>query len=162
MAALQKEQWKAAISEMYRVLVPGGWVQLFEGKYRFTSPLEAIEQHKTFAISLKVARDVRHIVIDIVYHLQSWLEEAGFINVKIEKRGLPLGSWAGEHGAANLKFTMAFMDSIKILVLKEGGLGLVSSEEEYDSLVDNVTKLCDKTPETYFEYWVFVAQKPAA
>ncbi|KAF5350041.1 hypothetical protein D9756_009186 [Leucocoprinus leucothites] len=34
MAALQAPQWHSALSEMYRVLAPGGWIQLFEGHHR--------------------------------------------------------------------------------------------------------------------------------
>lgn len=162
MAALQEEQWKAAISEMYRVVVPGGWIQLFEANHNFVSPSEAIREHKALLFRNKLSFEVRHIVIDIVHHLQTWLEQAGFVNVKIEKRGLPLGSWAGELGVSSSKSTLAFFHGIKGPVLQEGGFGMASSEEEYNAIIDDLTKLCEETPETYFEYWVFVAQKPDA
>lgn len=110
----------------------------------------------------KLCLDVRNVVVDITDHLPAWLEQAGFVNIKIEKRGLPMGSWAGEHGILSWKATMAFFNGIKEPVLAEGGLGVVESEEEYDAVVADLAKLCEETPETYFEYWSFVAQKPAA
>lgn len=103
----------------------------------------------------------RQVVIDTVAHVETWLKEAGFVNVKlVEKRGLPLGSWAGEIGIAGSKGTMGFFRNLKEPIMREGGLGMVKSGEEYDSAVDELTKLCEETPESFHECWLFVAQKP--
>jgi hypothetical protein len=158
--ALQAEQWKAAVSEMYRVLAPGGWVQLFEPNRWFISPLAAITHHQIINIRDKLSEDKRHIVIDIVDCLPDWLEEAGFVNPTIQKRDMPLGSWAGERGTSSMKVTIGSFEGMKALVMKEGGLGLVSSEEEYDAILADITQLCENTPGTYLQYCAFTAQKP--
>lgn len=160
--ALQAEQWKVAVSEMYRVLAPGGWVQLFEPKELFFSPLAAITYHKIMAVRDKLLLDVRHIVLDVVDRLQNWLEEAGFVNVAIQKREMPLGSWAGEQGDLSRDVTIGSLEGIKLLVMKEGGFGLVSSEEEYEAMLADFTQLCEDTPGTYLQYWIFTAQKPVS
>jgi hypothetical protein len=57
---------------------------------------------------------------------------------------------------------MGFFSALKEPIMKEGGFGLVSSGEEYDAFVDDLGKRCEATPETYIEFWVFIAQKPVA
>jgi hypothetical protein len=158
--ALQAPQWKAALSEMYRTLIPGGYVQLFELAQAVKSPSKEVRDHKAWMIRDKFCHEVRHVVMDITDHLQSWLEQCGFINVTMVKRELPMGSWGGEHGTRGLKALMDFFPAIRGPVLQEGGLGLVSSGEEYDALVDDLTKRCESTPESYVEYYLFIAQKP--
>ncbi|KAF9446059.1 S-adenosyl-L-methionine-dependent methyltransferase [Macrolepiota fuliginosa MF-IS2] len=161
--ALSPSQWQTALSEMFRTLAPGGWVQLFELHYMLVSPSEALRKHKVFAMRNKLCYEVRHVVMDIVDHLPSWLEQAGFVNLRIEKRYLPLGSWAGEYGTLGLEASATnFYRAIKAPVMAEGGFGLVKNGEEYDAAVDDFVRLCDETPETYREYWAFIAQKPVA
>lgn len=160
MFALHSDQWKTALSEMYRTLTPGGWVQLFEPSHIFDTPSDAINSNKAVLLRNNLC-SVRGVVYDIVDHLSDWLEQAGFVNVKFEKRGLPMGSWAGELGTKALHSTMGIFPAMKDQVMKEGGLGFVKTGEEYDALVADWMKLLDETPETYFQYWVFVAQKPA-
>jgi hypothetical protein len=160
--ALQTPQWKVALSEMYRALIPGGYVQLFEICQLPESPSKEIREHKVFAIRDKLSHEVRHVTMNITDYLQTWLEECGFINVTVHKRGLPMGSWAGEHGAKSLKSCMDFFSALKEPIMQEGGLGFVSSGEEYDALVDDLTKSCEATPESYMDYRVFIAQKPVA
>ncbi|KXN86475.1 hypothetical protein AN958_10009 [Leucoagaricus sp. SymC.cos] len=142
MVALQSSQWHSALSEMYRVLKPGGWIQLFEPNHHFISPLPEIVNHRALQLRNKLSLEIRHVTLDIVDHLPEWLARYGFINLKIEKKGLPMGSWAEP-------------------VMEEGkGFGLVKSGEEYDQVIEEFEKLCEETPGTYFEYWVFTAQKP--
>lgn len=72
-----------------------------------------------------------------------------------------MGPWAGEHGARSLKTALNFFTAIKSPVMQEGGLGLVSSGEEYDTVVEDFVRLCEATPDTYLPYCAFIAQKPA-
>ncbi|KAF7775874.1 hypothetical protein Agabi119p4_4267 [Agaricus bisporus var. burnettii] len=160
MAALQAYQWKTAISEMYRVLEPGGWVQLFEPKDWFVTPCEAITHHKIRRTRDKLIADLRHVTVNVIEYLQNWLKEAGFVNLTAQKREMPTGSWAGERGTLSMNATLGAFEAMKPLVIKEGGFGIVSTEEEYDAVLADLRRLCDDTPDTYFQYWVFTAQKP--
>ncbi|EKM76369.1 hypothetical protein AGABI1DRAFT_131453 [Agaricus bisporus var. burnettii JB137-S8] len=68
-AGLNFEQWNAALSEIHRVLVPGGWIQLIEPHWILQSPSEVIQKHKAF----KMKNDLcfkRQIVIDAVSVLE--------------------------------------------------------------------------------------------
>lgn len=116
-------------------------------------------KHKAVKIRDKLL-NVRHVVVDIVDHLPGWLEKAGFVDLKIQKRGLPMGSWAGEVGKKGFRSTMDVWRAIKELVMKENGLGFVETGEEYEDVVDDFERRMEETPESYLEYWVFTAQKP--
>lgn len=158
--ALQAHQWKAALSEMYRVLTPGGWVQLFEPQHALHTPCEAIIHHKAVQICDALCRGVSNIAIDAIDHLETWLEEAGFVNIKIEKRGLPMGAWGGDLGKRGLRSTVNAYRAIGEHVVKAGGLGFVKTGRDYDTIVDDFERLCEETPESYLQFWIFVAQKP--
>ncbi|XP_006456496.1 hypothetical protein AGABI2DRAFT_188421 [Agaricus bisporus var. bisporus H97] len=159
-AGLNAEQWDAALSEIHRVLVPGGWIQLIEPHWILQSPSEAIQKHKAF----KMKNDLcfkRQIVIDAVSVLERWLINAGFVNVKVvEKRGLPLGSWGGEIGIGGMNIISQFLRSLKEPIIREGGFGMVETGEECEAAVDELAELCETTPATFYEYWLIVAQKP--
>lgn len=159
-AGLQAYQWKEALSEMYRVLTPGGWVQLFEPDHIFCTHSEAIIHHKAVKIRDALCHDVCHTVFDIVDHLVKWLTDAGFVNVKIEKRGLPMGAWGGELRKRGLRSTIGAHHIIGEHVLAAGGLGFVKTRKDYDAIINDFERLFEGTPESYWRLWVFVAQKP--
>ncbi|XP_006459612.1 hypothetical protein AGABI2DRAFT_191521 [Agaricus bisporus var. bisporus H97] len=160
LAALQLPEWKIAVNSMYRSLVPGGYVQLFEPIADFISPSEEIRNHKAWAIRANLVAGIRNIDLNVIQRIPAWLEEAGFVDVQIEKRGLPLGSWGGDLGKWGLEASMGFWPAMKDAFMKVDKSGLVANEEEYDEVVKDLRKKCDETPDTYFEYWVFVARKP--
>ncbi|KAF7760748.1 hypothetical protein Agabi119p4_10157 [Agaricus bisporus var. burnettii] len=125
------------------VSFPGGWIQLIEPHWILQSPSEAIQKHKAF----KMKNDLcfkRQIVIDAV----------------VEKRGLPLGSWGGEIGIGGMNIISQFLRSLKESIIREGGFGMVETGEECEAAVDELAELCETTPATFYEYWLFVAQKP--
>jgi hypothetical protein len=50
-----------------------------------------------------------------------------------------------------------FLRGMKQPMILEGGFG---SEDEYDAAVEDLMQLCEATPATFYELWIFVAQKP--
>ncbi|KAF7770718.1 hypothetical protein Agabi119p4_6692 [Agaricus bisporus var. burnettii] len=158
--SLQEHHWKKGLSEMYRVLIPGGWVQLQEPNWTLTSPSQMIRDHTAYALKNELCRN-RVTVWDIVKHLESWLEQAGFVNVElVEKIRLPLGSWGGERGRFGLKNLLELFRGFKKPIMDEDGLGLVNDEEAFDAMLDDLKAQCEATPGTYYEYSVFIGQKP--
>lgn len=160
LGALQAPQWKAALAEIHRVLVPGGWAQIIESDRYYFSPSNAIKNHKELQIRQRLFSETRGLVFDIIDRLPEWLDEAGLVNLKIERRRLPIGSWAGETGALALCNIKKFWGAMKEVVMKEGGLGIVQNEDEFDATINDLLTLCEETPETYMEYLLFVVQKP--
>ncbi|OBZ69445.1 hypothetical protein A0H81_10641 [Grifola frondosa] len=85
-AALQAHEWVEACSEIYRVLTPGGWVQLGE----VGSPKAGVvtEKHLSLLHTLLTAKG---LLRDIAIHLPKMLETAGFVGVSVEERKVTLG-----------------------------------------------------------------------
>ncbi len=138
--ALTGPQWEVALQELHRVIVPGGWVQLVEAK--------AISGHMgpfSTNISNLCSAFLAHkgLLFDIANRLPDMLTQAGFVNVSSETRALPLGQWAGQDGIGFRDDVTTVLSAIRGPLFEAGGLGLVSSEQEYDYLIACVRKEWD-------------------
>ncbi|KAF7363551.1 S-adenosyl-L-methionine-dependent methyltransferase [Mycena sanguinolenta] len=160
--ALQVHQWSQAIHEIFRVLRPGGWVQLTEvafwpeGKYPRRPCME-----KLVAIFRRVT-EARNLNADCAYDIPKILEEAGFVDIQSEARMQCMGKWAGDIGVANAKNSIGVLGGIKTPVLEAGGFGYVTSEAEYDELLDGLAKEWDEIPGIEWEIIITWARKPSA
>jgi ubiquinone/menaquinone biosynthesis C-methylase UbiE len=94
---LTLQDWQAAFKEMYRVIVPGGWVNLLEAQMDLTkfkwTPGPATVQLFTVVRTLLLAKGM---IPDLPQHLPALLEEAGFINIHVEEREF---TFYGQEGA---------------------------------------------------------------
>ncbi|KAF9011508.1 hypothetical protein BDZ89DRAFT_1104406 [Hymenopellis radicata] len=141
MAALGEEQWKIALHEVHRVLVPGGYVQFVEGS-RLDNMGPASEAcHKVFS-KLLGARNLNSNIAEL---LPAMLRDAGFRNVWSETRSFPLGKWGGEDGLIHADLIIRAFSALRGPVLS---LGLVANEAEYDALLEPVRKEWDEFPGT--------------
>ncbi|KAJ7272068.1 S-adenosyl-L-methionine-dependent methyltransferase [Mycena haematopus] len=158
--ALQVPQWPQAIQEIFRVLRPGGWVQLaestpwHEGKYPGKPCME-----KLTAMYRRVA-EARNLYVDCAYDIPKMLEAAGFVDIQSESRAQLMGKWAGEIGVAFAKNHVAVLRGIKTPVLEAGGFGYVTSEAEYDQIADGLAKEWDEIPGTDKDFIITWARKP--
>ena len=155
MAALTTTMWKSAISEIFRTLQPGGWVELYEmGKLPEVGPYST----KMEGIR-KALWNHKELMYDHEDELPVILAEVGFTQIQVDHRVLPMGHSAGQYGADGNKDLTDTMYSMKTPVLKAGGLGFVSNEEEFDEVVA-------KASEEWYENnalqdtFTFTARKP--
>jgi hypothetical protein len=159
-AALQIREWPVALSEIYRVLRPGGWVQItksiawMEGENPDRPCME-----KLITISRCLAKS-RNIYADCARDIPKMLSEAGFVGIQSESRALPLGKWAGETGVDNRVIIAGAFRGTKTPILQAGGYGYVSSEEEYDGLLEGLEREWDEIPGTHVKFVTFCAKKP--
>ncbi|KAK0236464.1 S-adenosyl-L-methionine-dependent methyltransferase [Armillaria nabsnona] len=139
-AALTESQWGAALSEIYRVLAPGGWVQIIEGSTISTHMGPCSER-----IGNILDRMFSHngLLIDVAKRLPGMLAREGFINVHGETRAVPLGAWAGTDGLEHRDDLVSVYSAMRGPIFKADGFGLVSSEREYDDLLDGLAKEWD-------------------
>lgn len=159
--ALTADQWKSALSEAYRVLVPGGWIQLLE-----TGPeIKACSgpNMKRIVDSQHKVYSMRGLVPNIQHILGELLSEAGFINVThTQDVGLPkpdaqdVEEEEREHRATALSFLAA---------AKQGLLttGNFESEEDFDRVLEGMEKEWASWPSSKgcLRHWSFAcAQKP--
>lgn len=96
LAALRKVEWPIAISEMYRVTSPGGWIQLCEtGSWR-AGPFTA-----RFQSLMRTLLDSKGLFMDCYKAMPLMLRNAGFVDVRVEVIQLSL---CGAEGSDDRKF----------------------------------------------------------
>lgn len=93
---------------------------------------------------------------DAVYHLKGWLEEAGFVNVDTQMRRLPMCHREGK----DTFHSYVVHAALKTPVMKSGGFGLVSSDEEYDQLALTTQEELWNTENAAVQNFMIYAQKP--
>lgn len=155
LSALRHRDWPNAMKELYRVVAPGGWVQLCEASDWQSGPVN--ERLITLRAALDNHRDLFR---DCAKEFPKMLQEAGFANIKSIDRSAPLGKWAGQHGEDARDNLSSLYRSMKIPVLDAGGFSIINSEEEYDSLIDEAMKEFDETIGSQIHYITCWAQKP--
>ncbi|KAJ7137667.1 S-adenosyl-L-methionine-dependent methyltransferase [Mycena epipterygia] len=160
--ALEVPQWPTALHEIYRVVRPGGWVQLaestgwVEGKYPGKPCME-----KLIAMYRRLT-DSRNLYIDCALGMPAMLKEAGFVDIQSESRMQCMGKWAGDIGVTNRVNHVGIFRGIKTPILEAGGYGYVTSEAEYDELLEGLEREWDEVPGTEKEFIIFWARKPVA
>lgn len=170
-AALTAEQWKSALRESYRVLVPGGWIQLLE-----TGPETKScsgPNMKRIVDSLIILYGMRGLVPDIQHSIGQLLSEAGFINVQTQTVGLPRPAPVQQQDADSNSMECAAADErdhrktglAYIAAAKRGLLttGNFESEEEFDKVLEGMEKEWAAWPSARgcLRHWSFTyAQKP--
>lgn len=155
-AALRAEEWKQAIVEMYRALTPGGWVQLGEVGLWEAGPVTT--KHMAVVDALFLARG---LVVDCAVQIPDLLRDAGFDNIRIEVKDVPIGSCNGELAAGFGNNLISVLRGMKTPILNAGGFGMVKSEAELDALLEAVKEEWDRTPSAKHRWFTFCAQKPA-
>ncbi|RPD53166.1 S-adenosyl-L-methionine-dependent methyltransferase [Lentinus tigrinus ALCF2SS1-7] len=155
--ALKEPEWPRALSEIHRVISPGGWVQLGELSDWKAGPVTA--RFRTIFETLFKSKGLK---VDCAERLPDMLRDAGFVDVHEEVKSLPLGAWAGQDGLDARNVWIGTARVFKGAVLKEGGLGLVSGEDEMDELIREMEKEWDSTHGAFIQYHVMWGQKPSA
>ncbi|KAI8976933.1 S-adenosyl-L-methionine-dependent methyltransferase [Pilobolus umbonatus] len=87
-AGLTKTNYQNALKEAFRVTKPGGYIELGEphiGAYENSGPYMTSMQGRLGAMVAS-----RGMVPDLVDHLTEYLEEAGFVNIVLDKRYIPI------------------------------------------------------------------------
>ncbi|KAF5322653.1 hypothetical protein D9619_001283 [Psilocybe cf. subviscida] len=159
-AALQYNQWETVIASIYRITAPGGWVQFLEPNAsahmercgpvsnKFMEMLDRLE--KAVGLDFKCA-----------LRLSSLLKHAGFVNVHTERRVMELGEWDGELGKKYAENEISIFRGFKTPVLNQGGLGIVTNEQEFDKFMDDMEEEWNSKPSLAIGWYYTTGQKVA-
>lgn len=155
-AGLREYEWPQAINELYRVTRPGGWIQVFEPDVWTSGPVMS----KFTELLFKLGDDQGTMWRDIGQRMPYFLESSGFVNIRHNPRATVCGAWAGEHGIAGKENMLGIVRGLKVPMLKAGGYGIVTSEAEFDVMVEELGKEFDAMPGSQVVFTMYTAQKP--
>ncbi|KAJ3860468.1 hypothetical protein EV359DRAFT_85288 [Lentinula novae-zelandiae] len=161
--AMNDSLWKKVVKELYRVLQPGGWIELLE--------VEAQELHfdvgpqsKKLVSLIKAMYGAKGIIGNLGTYLPSILTQAGFTQIGFEIRDVPIGQSLAEGNERKIfirsKYWQNLWKAMKEPVLKGGGYGLVKTGEEYDELLQGCGGEWDNSDKAHTTYYAIFAQKP--
>jgi hypothetical protein len=149
LGALLKDEWASAMNEIYRVLAPGGWIQLCEWNSWKAGP--AVERHR---LALQALCDSMGYIFEPCKEIPSMLHLSGFTDIHTVEKYTTLAGGEGSQHRSNL---MGVFRGLKPQVVSRGGLG---SDEEFESLMAAVDDEMENTPDSETSYTIFYAQKP--
>ncbi|KIK66223.1 hypothetical protein GYMLUDRAFT_239209 [Collybiopsis luxurians FD-317 M1] len=156
-AAMNDARWRKAISELFRVLLPGGWVELVETEAKdFRFAVGPYSEKLTSLIKSMYAE--KGVIGNLGAYLPPLMEEAGFVNVRCEARHLPIGE-SVENGYLSEEWRDLWK-GMKQPFLEGGGYGYVETEEEIDEMLERSTLEWNNLNEASCTFYTILARKP--
>ncbi|KAF9002341.1 hypothetical protein BDQ17DRAFT_1243432 [Cyathus striatus] len=149
--ALKRTEWPVALSELYRVTKPNGWIQLLEATH-----WEGGQATNQMADLVRKLCGSRGIDVDVPLSLEDLVKDAGFRNVHATEYKMVLGKSAGGIGAQHREFMMDLWNGLKDILLLTG---LVSSEEDLSALLNKAEKEMEETYGACLPFFVLYGQK---
>ncbi|KAJ3966959.1 hypothetical protein EV361DRAFT_953637 [Lentinula raphanica] len=163
--AMNSSLWRSAVSELFRVIKPGGWLELFEMEAQNLPSWSVGPNSARLATLIQALLGAKGIIGDLSVYLPGILGKAGFVNVKCEPRCVSIGGEAttGDRASArgySSELWRGIWRGTKGPVIESRGYGVVETVEEYDALVE--ASVCEwrASKETYMTYYIILAQKP--
>jgi len=154
--ALTKTEWEEVISEIYRVLKPGGYAQFVEiDSNWYSGPKTAA--HVEF---LSTFLEAKGLDLQCCEHIPGWMTAAGFVDVRTEEITVKIGKWAGRIGEEARDASIGALRGMVGPVMKAGGIGYVASAEEFDTKIDAVAEEWDRTEGSHRKLKAFYGMKP--
>jgi len=136
LAAFNRKEWSQNLAELYRVLMPGGWVQLVEMRTAYegsTGP--AMDATTNWSTAVRSRQGTFAACAD---YLAEMVAEAGFIDIGEEKSGPYHGKPGGEDGAILADVRLWTLRGFKTTALRDGGVAGIISEKAVDEMLDSL------------------------
>ncbi|KAJ4465077.1 hypothetical protein J3R30DRAFT_2951639 [Lentinula aciculospora] len=185
--AMNDTLWRSAVAEIFRVLKPGGWVELLEIDFKLLR--WGVGPHSKRLAGL--IRDMcagRGVIVDLNVYLPALLKGAGFLEVQCLPRRVQIGgekvdqsvsrsdSVEGDLDRAGLEnggsdeavlkngySTEEWRDlclGFKGPIMQGGGYDVVKTGEEYDSLLESSSLEWKNSKEAETSFYAILARKP--
>ncbi|KAI9300648.1 hypothetical protein BJ944DRAFT_272705 [Cunninghamella echinulata] len=151
-AAWRKDEWAFILKEIYRVLKPGGYVQLVESDFTVSQKNSMVE---LFNKTLYTTMSERGHDPWIIQHLEDLLPGSGF---KIEERVIKMVNY-GEKGNPISQEMMWNWKSAMKAMKPMLAYRLLRNTDDYDRFIDKYIHECE-TDGLYIRIGAFAARKP--
>ncbi|KIK61352.1 hypothetical protein GYMLUDRAFT_42936 [Collybiopsis luxurians FD-317 M1] len=160
LAAMNETRWRQTITEIFRVLASGGWVELVETEAKHCHFDAGPSSTKLQLIQFGLYND-KGLRGDTGAYLPPLLEEIGFVDVRCEVRHSPIGQSGEKHiGFSGDEWGQVWR-GLKRSIVEAGGYGFVKSSEEYEQLVDESVAEWDTNPDKVYNiYYTILGRKP--
>lgn len=157
--ALLSSEWLGAVSEIYRVLKPGGAVQFVELDPSSPKGAGLVATEKSEVVQ---SRLIRHYGLrqDCVFLLLALLREAGFVEIRVHNNIIPMGRKWGKLGEMGARAFLGAKRNTTGAIMAAGGLGVVRTAEEWMKLVDEVAREWETVEGVRYMAHVICARKP--
>ncbi|KAL5501106.1 hypothetical protein ACEPAH_9493 [Sanghuangporus vaninii] len=160
--AFTAEQWKIALSGYFRVLKPGGVLQLIEAglfeSLHDSDSLPATKLANEFCIAMIDRRGL--LGQQRIHQLPTFVKEAGFSDIRNNDYKAPVGRQWGEIGTSAAQIWISAIRSYGAACLAEGGLGVCNSQDDVDGVIDQVAREWDDNPGVFVQMHTITARKP--
>ncbi|KIK57591.1 hypothetical protein GYMLUDRAFT_753485 [Collybiopsis luxurians FD-317 M1] len=155
--AMNDSRWRQAVGELFRVLSPGGWVELVEpdaSGYHFdTGPWSKKLKSMCLAMCAETG-----IIDNLGTFLLPILAEVGFVDVRREVRLVPIGR-SGENGYRSEEWRDMW-GGMKQPWLSADGYGIAKTEEEIEELLQGSAQEWNNSTDAGTTFCTILARKP--
>lgn len=157
--ALKYDAWAVAIKEIFRVIKPGGLVELCES---IPFKLDSGPRSRRYMDAFRQIAKHYNMDFDIVHRIPDLLLQAGFVEIHTEVKIVNFGPAGGADGH---RFSLTHAGIARGFwgpLMVAGGLGVAQSEE-WKALIDEAKEEWESEGESNAEYpwYIFTAKKLA-
>ncbi|KAI9247697.1 S-adenosyl-L-methionine-dependent methyltransferase [Phascolomyces articulosus] len=154
---IKKEQWKTLLEEMYRVLKPGGSIELLELDPCHHNPGPV---QKTFEEFSRTHWEELELDYDFSNAIKGYLEQVGFEVIEQRQLDIPIGEWPEESelkqfGFINKETQKAYLRNRKQELINKWGI----PTEDYDLAVQEIMEEFEEY-HGFSRFTCWMAKKP--
>lgn len=94
-SSVPRDRWLDLMTEYYRVLAPGGYIEFMDADATHNAAGPAGQRVTQWVQQVAATADVDCLLI---HRIPEWLRQAGFTDITEQVVSCPTGSWAGHYG----------------------------------------------------------------
>ncbi len=149
--ALPQAMWMPAISELYRVTKPGGWIELVETTVTPRSP-----RSQPWVVWAQTLARMRGIDMTAGDQIGQFLRQVGLRNVQEIPLEIPIGPWGGRVGNLMLADAVAGARALEAPVVD---LAHLATREEFHRTVAGMEEDFRTLPNCTQPFYIAFGQK---
>lgn len=156
--AMNESRWQSAIRQLFRVLKPGGWLELVEvdaENYDFGVGPHSKKLHSLIRRFL----NEKEVVCDLGVYLPDLLRGVGFLDIHCERRTVPIRHSIGD----GIEYSQEYYNlwvAMKGPILAGHGYGIIETAEEFDTMMEGSLAEWQNSQDAWVSYYSIMARKP--